>query len=532
MNVTLVVTEIGRLLMLLSGLLGAVALLGVWDGWQAGDAAEEAVRLTAREDWLAAAALGLASVVAVLAGLAMRHGAGYFRRRRKKGPGPLGRREAVLLVTGSWVVGGVLAAIPYYAWSQWEGPLGAEVGFDGIVPCLFESISGLTTCGATILTDIEALPRAILLWRSLTQWIGGLGVVLLFVAVLPSLGVGGKRLFMAESTGPAPEGLRPHVRSTARTLWGFYVVLTLAQTLLLMLCGLGAFDALNHAFTTLSTGGFSTRNASIAAFDSVAVEAVITPFMILGGVSFVVYDRLLKRRFELVWRDPELRMYLVTMAGAMVLIAGALLYRGTAIETVAGGLEGPGFGASLRAGVFTAASIMTTTGYCTADFDLFPIPAIAVILVLMLIGGCAGSTGSGVKVIRAWIGVRQVVGEIEREFRPSVVRPLRLGRRIVDAATISASTSLLLAAMVAVAIGTFLVFVFESGRDIDPATAFSAALSSLGNVGPGLGSIGAVETYAGLTDATQVVLLLLMLLGRLEFFAVLAIFSRRFWSRG
>ncbi|MDA0975578.1 MAG: TrkH family potassium uptake protein, partial [Planctomycetota bacterium] len=350
MNVTLVVTEIGRLLMLLSGLLGAVALLGVWDGWQAGDAAEEAVRLTAREDWLAAAALGLASVVAVLAGLAMRHGAGYFRRRRKKGPGPLGRREAVLLVTGSWVVGGVLAAIPYYAWSQWEGPLGAEVGFDGIVPCLFESISGLTTCGATILTDIEALPRAILLWRSLTQWIGGLGVVLLFVAVLPSLGVGGKRLFMAESTGPAPEGLRPHVRSTARTLWGFYVVLTLAQTLLLMLCGLGAFDALNHAFTTLSTGGFSTRNASIAAFDSVAVEAVITPFMILGGVSFVVYDRLLKRRFELVWRDPELRMYLVTMAGAMVLIAGALLYRGTAIETVAGGLEGPGFGASLRAG--------------------------------------------------------------------------------------------------------------------------------------------------------------------------------------
>ena len=399
------------------------------------------------------------------------------------------------------------------------------------MPCLFESISGLTTCGATIVTDIEKLPRAILLWRSLTQWIGGLGVVLLFVAVLPSLGVGGKRLFMAESTGPAPEGLRPHVRSTARTLWGFYVALTLLQTLLLMLCGMSFFEAINHAFTTLSTGGFSTRNASIAAFDSVAIEAVIVPFMVFGGVSFVVYDRLLKRRFDMVWRDPELRLYLGLLVGASLAIAAALAIRDEPILLVSGGETGPGTFASLRAAVFTAVSIMTTTGYCTADFDHFPIPAIAVLLVLMFIGGCAGSTGSGVKVIRAWIGMRQVLGEVEREFRPAVVRPIRLGKRIFDPITVSASMSLLVAAMLAVAVGTFLIFVFE-GADCDPATAFSAALSSMGNVGPGLGQVGAMESYAAMSHPSQVVLMVLMILGRLEFFAVLAIFSRSFWSRG
>ncbi len=521
MNVSLVIAELGRLLLLLSALLAGVATIGVWDGWHGGT----------REDWLAAGALGLAAAIAVAAGLAMRLGVKSFRRRRSRGPGPLGRREAVLLVTGSWFVGGVLAALPYVAWGTWEGPLGSEVGLDRVVPCLFESISGLTTCGATIVTDIEKLPRAILMWRSLTQWIGGLGVVLLFVAVLPSLGVGGKRLFMAESTGPTPEGLRPHVRSTARTLWGFYVVLTLAETLLLMLCGLSGFDALNHSFTTLSTGGFSTRNASIAAFDSVAVELVIIPFMVLGGVSFVIYDRLLKRRFELVWRDPELRLYLGLLAGSSLAIATVLILRGEPIELVSGATVGPGLWASLREGAFTAVSIMTTTGYCTAEFDFFPLPAIAVLLVLMFIGGCAGSTGSGVKVIRAWIGMRQVVGEIEREFRPSVVRPIRLGRRVVDPKTVSASMSLLLAAMLAVAVGTFLIFAFE-GAQCDPGTAFSAALSSLGNVGPGIGQVGAVESYALMSQPSQVVLMGLMILGRLEFFAVLAIFTRSFWSRG
>ncbi|MFZ9691561.1 MAG: TrkH family potassium uptake protein [Phycisphaerales bacterium] len=531
MNASLVIAELGRLLLLLSALLFGVALLGVWDGWQAGLAADEAMRVSAREHWLAAAALGLAAGIAVVAGLAMRHGVAWFRRSRRRGPGPLGRREAVLLVACSWLVGGALAALPYIAWGKWEGPLGERVGLHEVVPCLFESISGLTTCGATIVTDIEMLPRAILLWRSLTQWIGGLGVVLLFVAVLPSLGVGGKRLFMAESTGPSPEGLRPHVRSTARTLWGFYVALTLLQTLLLMLCGMTFFEAINHAFTTLSTGGFSTRNASIAAFDSIAIEAVIVPFMVFGGVSFVVYDRLLKRRFDMVWRDPELRLYLGLLLGASLAIAAALAIRHEPILQVSGVESAPGVFASLRAGAFTAVSIMTTTGYCTADFDYFPVPAIAVLLVLMFIGGCAGSTGSGVKVIRAWIGMRQVVGEVEREFRPAVVRPIRLGKRIVDPVTVSASMSLLVAAMLAVAIGTFLIFAFE-GPGCDPGTAFSAALSSMGNVGPGLGKVGAIESYAAMSHPSQIVLMALMVLGRLEFFAVLAIFTRSFWSRG
>jgi trk system potassium uptake protein TrkH len=525
-NFTLIAAEIGKLLMLLAAVFAGISLLGLADGLAALDAPG-----AGRLDFAAMGAMLTAAIAAAGVGGAAIVGA--RRVRGARGPGPLGRREAVLLVVLSWLLGGFLGAVPYLAWrtySQQAGfeALANEIGLDGVVACLFESVSGLTTTGATILLDVERLPRAILLWRSLSQWIGGLGVVLLFVAVLPSLGVGGKRLFMAESTGPAPEGLRPHVRSTARTLWGFYLALTLAQGLLLMLCGMTPFDAINHAFTTLSTGGFSTRNASLAAFDSAAIEVVTIPFMILGGVSFVVYDRLLKRRFELVWRDPELRLYLLLLLGASLAVATALFARGAPILLVSGESAEPGVAASLRAGIFTAVSIMTTTGYCTADFDHFPIPAIAVLLVLMFIGGCAGSTGSGVKVIRAWIGMRQIVGEVEREFRPAVVRPLRLGRRIVDSGTVSASMSLLLAAMLAVAIGTFLVFVFEGGA-CDPATAFSAALSSMGNVGPGLGQVGAVESYATMSRGSLVVLMALMLLGRLEFFAVLAVFSLRFW---
>jgi len=522
LNFSLVVTELARLLLLLAGLLAVVACYGVVDVLSA----------DVRGDWIAPAALGISSGVAVVVGSIMRWSARRARRRHGGGPGHLGRREAILLVAGSWVLGSVLAALPYWIWGVWIGEPGARSGFQSPVRCLFESISGLTTTGASVVADVEALPPAILLWRSTTQWVGGLGIVLLFVAVLPSLGVGGKRMFLAESTGPSPEGLRPHVRSTARVLWGFYLALTVAQVLLLMAFGLGVFDAVNHAFATVSTGGFSTRNASIAAFDSLGVEAVIVLFMLLGGVNFAIYDRLVKGRFDLCWKDTELRLYLGILAAASLVVAASLVLERSSITTVARTEVATTVPASLRASIFTVVSIMTTTGFSTADFDYFPVPAVAVVLVLMFIGGCAGSTAGGVKVIRAWIGARQLAGEVEREYRPSVVRPIRLGRRLVDPATVSSSIVLLLAAMIAILLGSFAVVVFESGRGLGGGTAFSAALSCLGNVGPGLGEVGAVEPYAVLGDRSLVVLSLLMLLGRLEFFAVLAIFTRSFWSRG
>lgn len=522
MNVSLVVSELARLLLLLAGLLALVAGYGVVDVLSADDHA----------DWLAPAALGISCGVAVVVGSIMHGLARRARRRHGGGTGHLGRREAILLVAGSWVLGSVLAALPYWIWGVWIGEPGEKCGFNSPVRCLFEAISGLTTTGASIVADVEALPPAILLWRSTTQWVGGLGIVLLFVAVLPSLGVGGKRMFLAESTGPSPEGLRPHVRSTARVLWGFYLALTVVQVLLLIFFGLSLFDAVNHAFATVSTGGFSTRNASVAAYDSVGVEAVIVLFMLLGGVNFAIYDRLVKRRLDLCWKDTELRLYLGILAVSSLLVAASLVLERSSITTVAGTEVAATVPESLRASIFTVVSIMTTTGFCTADFDSFPVPAIAVILVLMFIGGCAGSTAGGVKVIRAWIGARQLAGEVEREYRPSVVRPIRLGSRLVDPATVSSSIALLLAAMIAVILGSFAVVVLEAGRGLGGGTAFSAALSCLANVGPGLGAVGAVEPYAVLGDHSLAVLSLLMLLGRLEFFAVLALFTRGFWSRG
>ena len=530
MNFNLVIAELGKLLLLLAAVFAGISLLGFADGLAALDAVGGG-----RIDFAAMGALLTAAVAAVLVG----GGAvlGTRLARRGTGPGALGRREAILLVVSSWIVGGLLGAVPYLAWrvyAQQAGAAGAtlaaEVGLDGIVPCFFESISGLTTTGATILVDIERVPRALLLWRSVSQWIGGLGVVVLFVAILPSLGVGGKKLFMTEVTGPSPEGLRPHVRSTARTLWGFYCLLTAAATAAYMLCGLGWFDAVNHGLTSVATGGFSTRNASIAAFDSVSVEVVAMLFMTLGAISFVLYDRLIKRKHHLVARDPELRLFLGIMAISIVAVAAALLWRGTPIDTVDHvNPYPPGLWSSLRASAFTVVTLMTTTGYATADFDDFPLITIGPMFLLMVMGGCAGSTAGGLKIARIWIAAKQAFGEIEHEYRPAVLRPIRLGRRLVDAPMAAATTSLLLIAVAAVGIGTFLVLLLDGERGIDTLTAFSSCVSAISNFGPGFGQIGMIETYASISSPSQIVLMALMLLGRLEFFAILAVFSLRFW---
>ena len=517
MNIAIVVRQLGRLLfMFVLLLLGHAAFATArWGMGHAGEQAATKAFLTA------------AGIAAVLGGVAFLVGRGSQR--------DIGRREACLLVVLCWFVGALVAAIPLRCWAVFcDEPSAAML--DGFVDPFFEAMSGLTTCGATILTDIEALPRSILLWRSVLQWIGGLGVVVLFVAILPSLGTGGKRMFLTESTGPTPEGLRPHARETARTLLYVYFAFTVIEIPLLYLCGMSLFDAVCHTFTNVASGGFSTRNASIASFDSVAIEAVTIIFMILSGVSFALYFLGLRRRFDLIRRNSELKMYIgilvcVTVACTLTLWGQQLVKPDYEIGVVGGGSVKPDLLNSFRYSIFTVTSILTTTGYSTAVYEDWPGPAIVCLVGILLVGAMAGSTSGGMKLIRVWIASKLMIREIEREFRPDVVRPLKVGRNIITQDVRVSAIVLVLLTLTFVGIGTGLLKIFEGAENIDLTTASSAAASCITGVGPALGRVGSDDHYSWLSSGSKAVLAALMLLGRLELFAVLTLFTPRFWGR-
>lgn len=517
MNFPIVVRQLGRFLVVMSVLLGIHGGVAAahW-GW--GDPLERPAV------WAFLLAGGIALLLGLVASISNR-----------AAPREIGRREACLLVVLTWLCGAVLAAVPFRAWSAFCG--GPEaVHLDGFANPFFEAMSGLTTCGATIISDVEALPASILLWRSTIQWIGGLGVVVLFVAVLPSLGTGGKRMFLTESTGPTPEGIRPHAQETARTLWVVYLGLTIAEILALLVCGMSPFEAVCHSLTTVSTGGFSTRNASIAAFDSVAIEMVVTVFMLLSGVGFSLYYLAARRRYQSIWRSPELRLYL-SIAGVITLACTLTLW----IAGVSGGLESiPVIGGgeqpatlaeSFRYSVFTTISILTTTGYGTAVFEEWPGLALVCLMAIILVGGMAGSTAGGMKIIRVWIAGKLMLLEIEREFRPDVVRPLKVGRSIISPEVRTAAIVFVLFTLSLVGVGAGLLKIFEGSHGIDLTTALSATASAIANVGPGLGRVGSDDNYAWMTAPSKFTLAGLMLLGRLELFVVLALFTTRFWKR-
>jgi trk system potassium uptake protein TrkH len=464
-------------------------------------------------------------------------GGGAWLLSRRTAP-HLGRREALLLVAVSWLAGAAFAGLPFFLWAQLPGsdaPAGHP--FRSFVNCYFEAMSGLTTTGATILAgdpatgwDIEAVPRSLLLWRAFTQWLGGLGIVVLFVAVLPSLGVGGKRLFQVEAPGPAPEGLQPQISQTARVLLYIYLTLTGAEILALWLARMPFYDAVCHTFTTLATGGFSTRNASTGAFDSVAIDVIVIFFMVLAGANFGLYYALIRRRFGRVLRDAELRTYLVLLAAGSLVIVLSLL--GTSVTTTTGEAESAAAGPALRHGIFTTVSIATTTGYCSADFNRWSFAAKAVLVGLMFIGGSAGSTAGGFKVIRLWVAIKVMLSEVERVFRPSVVRPVRLGKSVVDDQLKLATVSYVLGFVLLFVLGSVAVMLLEQlnpGASCDYTTAASASVASLCTIGPGLGQVGAIENYGWMTASSKMVLCALMALGRLEVFALVVLLSPRFW---
>lgn len=419
----------------------------------------------------------------------------------------LSLREGFAVVTFGWTVFAVFGALPYILSGAIPSPLNA----------IFETMSGFTTTGSTILTEIESLPESLLFWRSLTHWLGGMGIIVLSLAILPMLGVGGMQLFKAEVPGPTADRLKPRIQDTAKMLWGVYFLLTMAETVLLLFGGMTFFDALCHSFATLATGGFSTKNTSIAAYDSSYIDYVITLFMILAGVNFALHFQVLRGRARDFFRSEELRVYLEIIFFATLIIMLFNWYDGIY----------PGFGDNLRYSLFQVSSIITTTGFGTADFELWPVVAQYLLVMLMFVGGCAGSTGGGMKVARILLLFKHAQAQVFRLIHPRAIRLVKLGNRPVDKEVMQA-----ILGFFALFIGIFVtasMLVAASGMDLISAGA--AVIACLANIGPGLGSVGPVDNFAHVPALGKTVLIVCMLMGRLELFTVLVLFFPSFWRK-
>ncbi len=515
MNIRFVIRELGLLMVVLCLCMVAVAGSAAWK-WAEGDSNERVAML---------ALLMSAAVGAVL-------GLFFWLFGSRSGQDYLGRREALLLVGMSWLLGAAVAGLPFYLWAVLEKAIYIDHPFGEFSACYFEAMSGLTTTGATVLGDIQQVPKGLLLWRSLTHWLGGLGIVVLFVAVLPTLGVGGKKLFAVEATGPKQEGgVRPRIADTARTLWMVYLGLTLAAILALRLTGaMGWFDSICHAFSTVSTGGLSTRDASIGHYDSVAVDIICIVFMLLAGVNFALFYSLARGKFINVFRDTELRVYLVLKVIVAIVVAFNLL--GQTINSTGGRvIEEAHAGQAIQYGAFQTVALHTGTGFVTADYDVWPFLSRVMLVGLMFVGGCAGSTAGGIKVIRLWVALKVMGAELEKMFRPNVVRPFKVGNSVLDNETAASAVVYFLTILVMFGIGAFLIGEFEArAGEPDFLTAMSASISTLCNVGPGLHGVGPTQNYGWFSPGSLTVMSLLMALGRLEVFTLLVLFLPRFWK--
>jgi trk system potassium uptake protein TrkH len=446
-------------------------------------------------------------IVSMLASIAIALGTGGFLMFLGGAPETEGffRREGLAVVGIGWLLVGLLGAFPFY--------------FTGVTPkfvdAYFESVSALTTTGSSILSgeQIEAAPRCILFWRSLLQWLGGMGIVVLFVAIIPFLRASGKQLLYTEVPGPTSENLHPKIQDTAAALWKIYLSFTVVLCVLLAVQGMDWFDAICHAFTTMSTGGFSTKGDSIGGFGSLGIEITIIVFMLLAGTNFSLYYRAVGGQWGAIFKDPEWRFYLFVLALSTGLIALEL------------GLRTGDFGAATRTAGFQVVSIVTTTGFGTDDFDTWPSFSRALMVVLMFVGGCSGSTSGGLKIVRILVIIKNAIIATEHSFRPQTVRALKVGSSVVEQETretILAYFTVIIGTMV---IGTLALCALQ----MDIVSALTAVASTLNNIGPGLGTVGAVESFALVPDSGKVMLSLFMVVGRLEVFAILVLFSPTLW---
>jgi trk system potassium uptake protein TrkH len=417
-------------------------------------------------------------------------------------------REGFLIVTLGWLIFAAFGALPFY--------------ISGCIPsytdAFFETMSGFTTTGATILTDIEALPKGLLFWRSLTHWFGGMGIILLSIAILPFLGIGGMQLFKAEVPGPVADKVHPRVTETAKILWGVYMLITAIETVLLMFGGMDLFDALCHSFGTLATGGYSTKNASVAHYNSAYIDYVITIFMILAGTNFALHYGLLKGDIKGLIKNAEWRFFIFLILGASALIG---------IDVFINTYDG-NFWDTLRFTSFQVTSIVTTTGYGTADYEQWSITSQLILLVLMFVGGSAGSTGGGMKVMRVLLLLKFAQTELKRLIHPNAVIPLRIGGTVIDRKVMMNILGFFLFFMLLSVVGTLALSLFPG---IDIPTAIGATVATLNNIGPGLSQVGPTDNYAFFHPIAKWILSGFMLLGRLEVFTVLILLTPAFWKK-
>ena len=428
----------------------------------------------------------------------------------RKAESRMGEREGYVIVAMVWVVFSIFGMLPYY--------LSGQVG--SFTDAWFETMSGFTTTGATIIPDLDIITHGLLFWRSLTQWIGGMGIIVLSIAILPIFGLNGMQLYAAEVTGLTYEKLSPRISDTAKMMWTTYVILTALEVLGLWLCGMPIFDAICHSFSTIATGGFSTKNNSLEFYDSAAIHYLVTFFMFISGINFVILIYLVRGKARNFFRDEELRWYAVAvLLFALMLTAGLYISR-------------PGWTfmhmeRSFRDSLFTVISAMTSTGYTISDYMYWPVVAWVVIFFLMLTGACAGSTAGGIKWVRLSIILKNGVAEFQRRIHPNAIVPVKLNDKAIPQQTINNIMAFLIFYIFIIAI-TVVIFC-ASGVNFDES--IGAAVSAIGNVGISIGQFGPSGTYAEFPTIAKWVMSFVMLIGRLEIFTVLLLFTRTLWKK-
>lgn len=417
------------------------------------------------------------------------------------------RKEGFLIAALFWFTASIFGAIPYLIYGVFNHPIDAW----------FESVAGFTTTGATVLTDIEVVPYGMLFWRSFSQWLGGMGIIVLGIAILPRLAVGGMQLMGLEAPGPTTEKITPRIAETAKKLWGVYLLLSFLLIVFLLFAGMPIFDSVLQSLSTMSTGGFSPNNLSVGSYNSSIIDVIITIFMFIAGMNFVLLYWSLRGDFKRLTRNSELKYYFFLNLSVILIVSfelWATIY--------------PNFFEALRYGSFQVISISTGSGFSTANFDLWPSFSKWSLLMLMFFGGCAGSTTGSIKIIRIMVLFKKGYQELHKIIYPHAIVPIRVNAKPISPEIVSSITSFFLIYLFIFLVSTLIVMAAE---DLPIITAISACAASIGNVGPGLGEVGPAGNYANLSSFTKIVLSFLMLIGRLELFTILVIFTPAFWRR-
>ena len=430
------------------------------------------------------------------------------------------KKEGYLIVTLGWLTLSITGMLPYIL----------SGAIPSITNAFFETISGYSTTGSSILTDIEAMPKGILFWRSATHWIGGMGIIVLTIAILPLLGIGGMQLFMAEAPGPSADKLHPRITDTAKRLYLIYVTLTITQFLLLKVAGMTWFDAINHAMATMSTGGFSTKNNSVAFYNNLPlVQYIIIFFMLVAGTNFVLTYFALKGKIQKVFQSEEFKYYLFGILGIASIVTVIIVhFQDVSLQTtishpmVLGKEE-----SAIRHALFMVTSVVTTTGFVTADFTMWNFFATGIFFALFFTGGSAGSTSGGVKVVRHIIMLKNSFLEFKKALHPNAIIPVRYDKKAVSQSIVFNIISFFIIYMLIFILSSVILTLFG----LDFISAIGAASSSLGNIGPAIGSVSPVDNFNHLTSAAKWFCSFLMLIGRLELFTVLILFTPFFWRK-